>query len=315
MENGQKRSLNNQDQLIKGSQQLQDHLQSAREEVSSAFNDMQHQAWSLKNEFHEIFLSLSTGLDHIQLMLNWLLGVFINFECVVVFIVSMVTSHLLTCNKFTAGARPIMMGIVVIQCVIVERLLVWWYLRSMNMDTESDMGRLHFVMWIARYAMALLCLGVLVHSYCSYRHYEAINHQLINKTLELEAVNHQLLKKIIKQNHQIKKHFNLETEEIVEDKWPVISTPAQPVIPQPTRINSPTGGGVISTDIHRNDQESVDEDQPDSEYNPFNKTTCRYNFRKRCHRSTNKILEHETAQQFTNLVLRRSRRLSKGHNT
>ena len=32
-----------------------------------------------------------------------------------------------------------------------------------------------------------------------------------------EAINHQLLKKIIEQNHQIKKHLKLETEEVEDD--------------------------------------------------------------------------------------------------
>lgn len=35
--------------------------------------------------------------------------------------------------------------------------------------------------------------------------------------------------------------------------------------------------------------------------NQFSRT--RYNFRKRCHRSTNKILDHETPQQFADLLL------------
>ena len=66
------------------------------------------------------------------------------------------------------------------------------------------------MLWIARYTMILLCLGVLVHCYLNYHNYEVINHQLLNKIYE--------------QNRQIKRHLKLETEESVEEKWPITSS-------------------------------------------------------------------------------------------
>ena len=227
LEKGQERSLNNQFKLIRGNEQLQEQLQSARAEVSSMLNDIDQQARSLREEFNEMFLSLSTAFNQIHLMLNWLLLVFVNFECIVLFVTGIVTSYLLTCSKYTARARPIMMGIIVVYCVLVERLLVylWWFLMD-NRNMES----LHFVLFInfTRCAMTLMCLYVLVRCNFSYCDCET------NKILE-----------------EIRKfNLNLKT---AEEKQPV---------------------------------------------------TRRYNFRKR--RSTyNKILEHETPQQFTNLVLRR----------
>ncbi|XP_065896465.1 uncharacterized protein [Dysidea avara] len=319
LEKGQERSLSNQDQLIKGSQQLQDQLQSAREEVSSVFSNIQQQAWSFKEQFNEIFLSLSTGLDHIQFILTWLLGEFIILERIVVFIVGMVISYLLTCSKYTAGARPLIMVIIVVECLFVERQLVNWYLVGINVDTKYDiMESLHFVLWIARYTMVLLCLGVLVHCYMTYRNYEVVNYQLLNKIME--------------QNRQIKRHLKLETEEISEENWPVTSTPTQPVISQeafimptpqhPTTITT-TAGGVISAESGRHDQDSVDGDHPDSglgEDNLFNRTTrcnSRYNFRKKCLHTDQLTRQglHTPRVSSSSQGKRHSRRLSKDDST
>ena len=66
------------------------------------------------------------------------------------------------------------------------------------------------MLWIARYTMILLCLGILVHYYLNYRNYEVVNHQLLNKIYE--------------QNRQIKRHLKLETEENVEEEWPITSS-------------------------------------------------------------------------------------------
>ena len=118
------------------------------------------------------------------------------------------------------------MVIIVVECLFVERQLVNWYLVGINVDTKYDImvssdcwvtgvellaqESLHFVLWIARYTMVLLCLGVLVHCYMTYRNYEVVNYQLLNKIME--------------QNRQIKRHLKLETEEISEENWPVTSS-------------------------------------------------------------------------------------------
>ena len=72
------------------------------------------------------------------MMLTWLLGEFINFERFAVFVVGIVISYLVTCNKFTAAARPLLMVMVVVECLFVERLLVKWYLVGINMESKSD---------------------------------------------------------------------------------------------------------------------------------------------------------------------------------
>jgi len=159
-------------------------------------------------------------------MLTWLLGEFINFERFAVFVFGMVITYLLTCSRYTGRARPLLMVIIVVECVFVERQLVNWYLADINMEARSkvmvsyywltNLGYylvqegLHFVLWIARYLMALLCLVVLVHCYWTYRNYEVVNYELLNK--------------IIEQNRQIKRHLKLETEEVSDEKWPVTSS-------------------------------------------------------------------------------------------
>jgi len=71
-------------------------------------------------------------------MLTWLLGEFINFERFAVFVVGIVISYLVTCSKFTAAARPLLMAMVAIECLFVERLLVKWYLVGINIESKSD---------------------------------------------------------------------------------------------------------------------------------------------------------------------------------
>lgn len=73
---------------------------------------------------------MSDGVDKIQHMLAWLLGEFISIERFVVFIVSMVIAYVLTCSKYTAQARPLLMMIMIFEAIFLERFLVNWYLNG-----------------------------------------------------------------------------------------------------------------------------------------------------------------------------------------
>ena len=87
----------------------------------------------------QIFVSLSDGLDRIHLVLTWLLGEFISIERFVVFIVGMAIAYLLTCSKYTARARPLLMMTIIIESIFLERCIVNWYLNGDN--TTSIMVR------------------------------------------------------------------------------------------------------------------------------------------------------------------------------
>ena len=77
-------------------------------------------------------MSLSVGVDNIHHILTWLLGEFISLERFIIFIVGMVIAYLLTCNKYTARARPLIMVVIVIESVFLERCIVNWYLSGEN---------------------------------------------------------------------------------------------------------------------------------------------------------------------------------------
>ena len=54
----QEQSLSNQKQLIESSKKLENQLDSAREEVSNAFSSIQQQAWSFKEQFNEVNITV-----------------------------------------------------------------------------------------------------------------------------------------------------------------------------------------------------------------------------------------------------------------
>ena len=54
----QERSLSNQNQLIESGKKLENQLDSAREEVSNAFTNIQQQAWSFKEQFNEVNITI-----------------------------------------------------------------------------------------------------------------------------------------------------------------------------------------------------------------------------------------------------------------
>ena len=54
----QERSLSNQNELIESGKKLENQLDSAREEVSNAFTSIQQQAWSFKEQFNEVNITI-----------------------------------------------------------------------------------------------------------------------------------------------------------------------------------------------------------------------------------------------------------------
>jgi len=77
-------------------------------------------------------VSLSDGLDKTHHVLTWLLGEFIGFERFVVFFAGIAIIYLLTCSKYTAQARPLLMVTVVTESIFVERIVVYCYLSVDN---------------------------------------------------------------------------------------------------------------------------------------------------------------------------------------
>ncbi len=133
----QNRSLENQVNILKNEEDLQQALKNSTASAKSAFEEMKQKADEQRAIFSNTFDGIFAGVDKLAQLQSMLLGEFIGLHSLAFYLITIITCYLLTSTPSTAGARLILL-IAFIMLVFTEKILVNRAIHSKDVNAVSN---------------------------------------------------------------------------------------------------------------------------------------------------------------------------------
>ncbi|XP_011308612.1 uncharacterized protein [Fopius arisanus] len=156
----QKEGLTLQNKLLDHGKTLEGIIESSAETVNTMVTDFRETSRDQQALLYEIFSYMRTFQD-------WIIGEVSWFQSILYFTVTCIICALFSSSKRTADARVTLFTILSIN-VVLERIVVQYEYNTKGI-TPDDAIQVVFLTWCLRKGALLLCFGVLLHSYYTYR--------------------------------------------------------------------------------------------------------------------------------------------------